>query len=95
MQLILLLQINEVLFKNEEDRLLGIYEVEENIQKVYVSLTVGRIVNIDNSSITNVISYNDLMTLTNEHSKVVKGADVVATDVSQFSQTIKDIISAN
>ena len=35
------------------------------------------------------------MTLTNEHSKVNKGADVISTDVAAFSQTIKDIISAN
>ena len=68
---------------------------EEKIQTVYVSLTVGRVQNAENSSLTNVIAYNNLMTLTNEHSKVNKGADVISTDVTAFSQTIKDIISAN
>ena len=68
---------------------------EDKIQTVYVSLTCGRIENSENSSLTNVIAYNNLMTLTNEHSKVNKSADVISTDLAAFSQIIKDIISAN
>ena len=68
---------------------------EEKIQKVYVSLTVGRVENANNSSVTNVIAYSDLMTLTNEHKNVVKAADVISTDIAAFNQSIQDIIKAN
>lgn len=68
---------------------------EEKIQKAYVSLTVGRVENADHSSITNVISYNDLMTLENEHKNVTKAAYVISTDISAFNENIQNIVKAN
>ena len=68
---------------------------DDKIQTVYVGLTVGRIENSANSSITNVITASELMTLTNDHKKVNKSVDVISSDVTNFNQTVQDIISAN
>lgn len=69
---------------------------EEKIQsKVYVSLTIGRVENEAHSSITNVISYSNLMSLENEHKNVVKGVDVISTNISAFNENIQNIVKAN
>ena len=68
---------------------------EDKIQTVYVSLTVGRVENKDNSNIANVIAYSNALTLVNEHKNVIKSADIISTDITAFSQDIQNIIKAN
>ena len=70
-------------------------EEEVQVQKVYVSLTVGHIANVENSKVVNVFAYNNIMTLTNEHADVVRDVETVNTDISALSQSIQDIIKAN
>ena len=67
-------------------------------QTAYASLTVGRIAG-DSSSVTNVVVYNastnTLLTIENEHLKVVKNPYVETSALEGFNDTIKNFVSAN
>ena len=66
-------------------------ETEEvKVEQVgYVSLTVGHIQGTS-SILTNVIAYNDLLTIVNEHEKVTKAEYVVSTDLTAFNANIQN-----
>ena len=66
-------------------------ETEEvKVEQVgYVSLTVGDIKGTS-SNLTNVIAYNDLLTIVNEHEKVTKAEYVVSTNLTAFNANIQN-----